>query len=295
MEESKDSSVLGYNKLSEEPSVAGFNKAAKDYPNSVAGSKHLSASKMPLLWDSVILLHPRRLHLSQERSMYLQEVQGSLLLLLQLFLHWKEVLSLQPLHEMSYQEGSRKKATTVFKAKLPESGRSKSRSNKMEIPTTIATKIKADYTLNDVEEIMETQRISYSLSVHDPGDGDSRVSTRLIKEFAEISKEECSQEGLCSTLPCSDSSSQVDIIMKKSQAASTTMSSLKAASTVVESHKVPAAVATTLKASITVTVSVETLTTVQSSLNTGPNNHVTPEEAKKETKAVKKENSKDNG
>ena len=82
--------------------------------------------------------------------------------------------------------------------------------------------------------------------------------------------------------------------MKESHAASIT-SSLKAASTIIESHKVPAAVATTLKALTTVTVSVETLTTVQSSLNTGPNNHVTPKEAKKETKAVKKENSKDNG
>ena len=73
--------------------------------------------------------------------------------------------------------------------------------------------------------------------------------------------------------------------MKKSHEASTTTSSLKAAATNVEFPKVPAAVATTLKASTTVAVSVEALTTVQDTLNTGPNNHVTP----KESKAVRKE------
>ena len=81
--------------------------------------------------------------------------------------------------------------------------------------------------------------------------------------------------------------------MKKSHEASTTTSSLKAASTNVEFLKVPAAVATTLKASTTVAVSVEALTTVQDTLNAGPNNHVTPKEAKKESKAVKKEISED--
>ena len=81
--------------------------------------------------------------------------------------------------------------------------------------------------------------------------------------------------------------------MKKYHEASTTTSSLKAASTNVEFPKVPAVVATTLKASITVAVSVEALTTVQDTLNAGPNNPVTPKEANEESKAVKKEISKD--
>ena len=135
------------------------------------------------------------LHPSPERSLYLQEDQGSLLLLLQLSPNWKEVLSLQPLQGMLCLGGPRKKATTAFKANLPERDQPKSRANKTEDLATIATRNILDGTLNDEKEITET------LPVRDPGDGDSRVPTNLIKEFAEISQEGRSQERLGATLP----------------------------------------------------------------------------------------------
>ena len=100
----------------------------------------------------------------------------------------------QLLQRTFYQEGSRKEANRMFETKPPDHGPSDSISSRMENPTSLATRIKSDNTLKDVEELTKTAQIDHSLSVHDPGDGDSCVSIKLIKESSEITKEERKQD-----------------------------------------------------------------------------------------------------